>query len=340
VSGCTIKAIASRLPDQVLTNEQLAGGTWAPEQIASKTGIVTRHVAAEGECASDLAVAAAERLLSATPGLREQVDFVMLCTQTPDHFLPTTACLLQNRLGLSTSCGALDLNLGCSGYVYGLAVVQGLIAAGTATNVLLLTADTYTRLIHPGDRATRVLFGDGACATWVAATEGNWIGPFALGTDGSGAEHFIVQAGAFRTPASAATKIEETDASGNTTTPAHIRMGGPAIFAFSLERVPAVVHKCLGQAGLELDDIDYYVFHQANRFMLEHLRRKVGIPQARMVVRMEATGNTVSASIPLALEALIRERALFPGARLMLVGFGVGLSWGACVVTWEGKADS
>lgn len=340
VIGSAIRAIAGALPDQVITNADLCDLGWTAEEIEQKTGIAERHVAHARECASDFAVSAAESLLIKSQLCRDEVDFVVFCTQTPDYLLPATACIIQDRLGLPTTCGALDANLGCSGYVYGLALARAVIGVGFAHNVLLLTGDTYTRLIHPRDRSVRTLFGDAATATWIAATERDGLGPFSFGTDGSGAKNLIVRAGALRLPASAETKREETDASGNVRTAEHLFMDGVEIFSFALERVPESVEHCLKKAGLTLDDIDLLVFHQANRYMLDHLQRKLGVPDEKMVVYLREVGNTVSSSIPLALEAMLREGRLTDGLRLLLVGFGVGYSWASCLVKWEGGSGS
>jgi 3-oxoacyl-[acyl-carrier-protein] synthase-3 len=252
--------------------------------------------------------------------------------------LPTTACVLQDRLGLRTTIGALDFNLGCSGFVYGLSLAKGLIETGQARRVLLLTADTYSRLIHPMDRSVRTLFGDGAAAALIADCEADapQIGPFAFGTDGSGAQNLIVPTGGYRTPRSAATAEELTDASGNIRTADNLYMNGPAIMAFTLREVPAAIARLEAMTGVGLHDYDVVAFHQANGFMLERLRAKLDIAPSKFALRLEACGNTVSSTIPIALEPLIggstRRRAL-------LVGFGVGYSWAACQAVLPSEGD-
>lgn len=333
--------LAAFLPAGTLSNEDLAAlyPDWPAQKIYDKTGIRQRHVAAEGETASDLAFGAAQALFARGAVRPEAIDFLILCTQAPDYILPTSACVLQHRLGLSRTAGALDVNLGCSGFVYGLSLAKGLIESGAATRVLLLTADTYSKYIHPQDKSVRTLFGDAAAATLVAAqeTEGNAaadaIGPFVFGTDGSGAHKLMVEAGGFRRPSDATSAIETADASGNVRSAEHLYMNGAEVFAFTLREVPQAVERLLERAGLERDDVDLYVLHQANRFMLDALRRKLGLDQARMPVCMEDVGNTVSSTIPLALIALRDAGAIPEGARLMLVGFGVGYSWAATLIT-------
>jgi 3-oxoacyl-[acyl-carrier-protein] synthase-3 len=326
-----IRAIEYHLPERTLTNRELAESfpDWTVEKIAGKTGIIERRLAAPDECASDLAVDAARKLFASGVCKPDEVDFLLLCTQSPDYFLPTTACLVQDRLGLPTSAGALDFNLGCSGFVYGLSLAKGLIETGQANNVLLLTAETYSKFLHPEDRGVRALFGDAAAATLVQARpdglpEGqSWIGPFVFGTDGKGMNNLIVARGGMRRESAAVT----TNGSAN-----HLHMNGPEIFTFTLNAVPRAVHDLLERAGKRIDDIDLFVFHQANRFMLDHLRERLNIPREKFVVAMSHCGNTVSSTIPIALRDAANQKLLHPGQLVMLVGFGVGYSWGATLI--------
>jgi 3-oxoacyl-[acyl-carrier-protein] synthase-3 len=292
-------------------------------------------VAAEAECASDLGITAAQRLFDegvCTPG---EIDFLLFCTQSPDYFLPTTACTMQARLGLSTACGALDFNLGCSGYVYGLALAKGLIETRQATSLLLVTAETYSKFIHPRDRSVRTIFSDGAAATLITAIEGDedLVGPFVFGTDGSGARELIVPAGGMRLPTDRADECTRVLDSGETVNGRFLYMDGAEIFNFTLGAVPAVVGRLLHKSGRQAEQVDMYVFHQANRFMLERLQKKLRIPAERFCINMEGYGNTVSSTVPMALELLLREGRIGPGSAVMLVGFGVGLSWAACMAT-------
>lgn len=325
-----IVAIASHLPEQVLSNDDLAAlyPSWPADKILDKTGVQTRHIAAPGETAVDLAQAAAEALFARGRVSPADIDYLLFCTQAPDHILPTSACLLQRRLGLRTDIGALDFNLGCSGFVYGLSMAQALIASGQARRVLLLTADTYSKLIHPMDRGVRSLFGDGAAATLVEAveTDAPALGPFVFGTDGSGAENLIVPAGGFRRPRSPETAVVAEDASGNLRSADHLYMNGAAIMTFTLGAVPAAIDQLLARAGAKLDDFDAVVLHQASAFILDRLRRKLAVPEDRFVVALRDWGNTVSSTIPMALEPLVRDGR---PRRVLLVGFGVGYSWAA-----------
>jgi 3-oxoacyl-[acyl-carrier-protein] synthase-3 len=325
-----LTAIASSLPERVLSSADLAREypDWSMEKIEEKTGIARRHIAADGECASDLACAAALKLFACGACSPAEVDYVLFCTQTPDYLLPTTACVMQQRLGLPTRAGALDFNLGCSGYVYGLSLANGLIAAGHARCVLLLTGDTYSKFIDPADRSVRTLFGDAGAASIVRAREGARpkLGPFVFGTDGRGGANLIVHEGGAR-------KMSFPGAA-NGAAP-RLVMNGPEIFRFTLESVPAAVDALLAKAGLSRDEIDLFVFHQANAFMLDHLRRKMGIAESRFALALRDVGNTVSSSIPLALEASARSGQLRNNALVMVVGFGVGYSWAAGLVRWE-----
>ena len=298
------------LPDAILANEQLVAiyPEWTEEKIYAKTGIVSRHVSSKGETALDLAERATRKLLNSYGLDTAEVDFLLLCTQSSEYRLPSSSCLLQNRLGIPTTAGALCFDHGCSGFVYGLSLAKGLIAGGVANNVLLVTSETYTKYIKPEDKSTRTIFGDGATATWVDEETAVKIGAFSFGTDGAGAESLIVRNG-------------------------KLFMDGPEIFNFTLDIVPKTMDDVLEKNGMTRDDIDLYVFHQANKFMLDTIRKVNGLPRDRFYVDLESTGNTVSSTIPLALKQLDDAGRLQPGMKVMLMGFGVGLSWGATIVT-------
>lgn len=337
-TAARVVAIATHVPERVLDNAELAAiyPEWTAQKIEDKLGIRERRIAAPDETASDLAFHAAEKLFGGTGIDRAEIDFLIFCTQAPDYILPTSACLLQTRLGLRTATGAFDINLGCSGYVYGLAVAAGLIAAGAARSVLLLTADTYSKFIHPGDRGIRTLFGDGAAATLIRAAaadeDGASIGPFVFGTDGSGARALMVETGGARKPRSAETAVATTDATGNVRAPDNLRMNGAGVMSFSLRAVPPCIDELLAKSGTARDAVDFYVLHQANKFMLDALAKSLKLPPEKLPRRFAMIGNTVSSSIPFVLEELMSEGRLDPGTSVMVVGFGVGLSWAAGLV--------
>ena len=327
-----IKDIAYYLPANVLTNEQIAAAfpEWSAEKVASKVGITERHIAAPDETATDMAEKAAN-LLFAQGIDKSQIDFVLLCTQSPDYFLPSSACILQDRLGLSKNCGAFDFNLGCSGYEYGLAVAKGLIAAGIAKNILLLTAETYTKYIHPQDKGNMTIFGDGATATLIATGGFAEIGEVVLGTDGSGAENLIVRTLASRHKTMAGHDGEDED--GNLQSDDHLYMHGGNVFNFTADVVPDMVEKLLLQTGLQQDEVDLWVFHQANKYMINYLRKLLGIDKDKFYIFMEKVGNTVSSTIPIALCEARKEDKLH--GNILLAGFGVGLSWGGVMLKAE-----
>jgi 3-oxoacyl-[acyl-carrier-protein] synthase-3 len=337
-----ISAIEYYLPEAKVTTQDLAAAfpAWSVEKIDAKTGILDRHISAAGQCASDLGFAAARKLFDSGACRPEDVDYLLFCTQSPDYFLPTTACLLQERLGIPTACGALDFNLGCSGFVYGLGMAQGLINSGQAKGVLLITAETYSKFIHPRDKSVRTIFGDAGAATFIRATDvaEPLVGPFVYGTDGRGGPNLIVPTGGARCARSVESAAEREDDSGNVRTSDNLYMNGGEIFTFTLSTVPASVQAMLDKAGLQQDDVDLFVLHQANQYMLEHLRKRMKIPQEKFLVCMRHCGNTVSSTIPIALKHAAADGKLQPGARIMLVGFGVGYSWGAAMLRWTGIA--
>ncbi len=335
----SIQAIEYHLPEDVLSTQKLAAEhpDWAVEKIDAVTGIRERHITAPGVCASDLAVVAAEKLFGSGVCRPDDVEYVLFCTQSPDYFLPTTACLLQDRLGIPTSAGAIDFNQGCSGYVYGLSLAQGLIETGQVKTVLLLTAETYTQLIHPRDRSARAIFGDAGAATLLHAVDSAEpvLGPFVFGTDGRGAPNLIVPAGGMRLPRSAETARASEDENGNTRSRDNLFMDGREIVSFTISTVPGCVEQVLAKAGRRMEEIDLVVFHQANHHMLEHLRRQISIPKEKFVESVAHCGNTVSSTIPIALKDALGSGRLAAGMLVLVVGWGVGYSWAGTLVRWQ-----
>lgn len=326
-----IKAITYYLPEKVVTNEQLVEEfpEWSVDKIAKKVGITRRHIAADDETAGDMAVKAAEKLIRENEINRESIDFILLCTQSPDYFMPSTSCIIQNRLGLSTKCGAFDFNLGCSGYEYGLAVAKSLIVAGIASNVLLLTSETYTKHLHPKDKGNRTIFGDGATASLISTDGFARIGEFVLGTDGSGFDRLIRRSGGMRY--SKALNDCRLDENGTPVSSDYLYMDGKAIFDFTSDVVPPMVEETLKKNGLAMNDVDLFVFHQANKYMINYLRKLMDIDKDKFYVFMEEVGNTVSSTIPIALCEAQKEGRL--KGNIVLAGFGVGLSYGATIIS-------
>ena len=311
-----IHAIAYQTGGKEITNADIVRDfpDWSEKKISVKIGIDKRFVS-ETETASDLAYKAAEKLFRQGGIRKESIDALILCTQSPDYFLPTTACILQDRLGLRTDIMAFDYNLGCSGYVYGLGISKSLILSGLANNVLLLTAETYNRYIDSTDRGNRSLFSDAATATIISSEHGIFqIGIPVYGTDGSGYEKLIVKGGGARVPQESAR---------------HLFMDGPEIFNFTLEAVPPLVEQTLKKNGVAFDNVDYFIFHQANKHMLKFIREAIHIPEDRFYMCLQNYGNTVSSTIPICLFNFIQEDRVKSGGQYLLAGFGVGYSWGA-----------
>ena len=330
-----IKDIAYYLPQKVVTNEQLVEEfpEWSVEKITEKVGIHQRHVAADDETAADMAVKAAEELFEKGRCKKEDVDFILLCTQSPDYFLPTSACLIQNRLGLRTDIGALDFNLGCSGFVYGLSLAKGLVAGGMAKNVLLLTAETYNKHLHPRDKGNRSIFGDAATATMVSDEGIAEIGQFKFGTNGEGGNNLIVKTGGLRHPEKA-NDLTFDEKNGNPVSSDYLFMDGSEIFAFTLLNVPKLLKQTLQINECEKEEVDLYVLHQANKYMLDFLKKKCKIEDEKFYYCIENVGNTVSNSIPIALAEALREGRITNGQRVVIAGFGVGYSWAGSLLNF------
>ena len=329
-----IKAISYYLPKKVLTNEELVKEfpEWSVDKVAQKVGVDSRHLAAENETAGDMAEKAAKKLFEEYNIAPKSIDFLMLCTQSPDYFLPSTACVLQDRLGMPTSAGAFDYNLGCSGCIYGMAMAKGLISAGIAKNVLLLTAETYNKYLHHEDKSNRSIFGDGAAACLISTEGFAEIGEFSLGTDGSGANNLIVKTGASRQKDATGKYVE--DAEGHIWYDDYLYMNGGAIFNFTLDAVPAMMKDILAKNKLEKDDVDYFVFHQANKFMLNTIRKVCVMPKDKFYIDLAETGNTVSSTVLIGLKKCLENGTIKSGNTVMVTGFGVGLSWGGTILRY------
>lgn len=328
-----ISCISVFLPEKKLTNEilNIEFPEWSVEKISNKTGIYERSIAGDDEFVSDLAIRAALNLFEQHSIDKDSIDFVLLCTQSPDYFLPTTACIVQDKLKLPTSCGALDFNLGCSGFVYGLALANGLIAGQLAKNVLLITSETYTKYINSEDKSNRTIFGDAAAACLVSSEKPfGLINKFVFGTDGSGADNLIVKNGGRRyIDQKGVNEYSDVDFIKNDN---NLFMNGQEIFKFTAASVPILVEDCLKKNELELEDIDLFIFHQANKFMLDYIRRKINIPQEKFFIHIENIGNTVSSTIPIAISEALIQGKIRKGSNVLIAGFGVGYSYAATVL--------
>jgi 3-oxoacyl-[acyl-carrier-protein] synthase III len=322
-----IDSSAYYLPEKKENNKDLLidNPKWEISKISDKTGIFIRSIASKHQTAADLAYEAGIRLFEDS-SCKEDIDLLVLVTQSPDYVLPTSACILQDRLGLSKKCTAFDVNLGCSGFIYALSIVGSMIESGVAKKGLILCSDTYTKYIDKNDRTCRPIFSDGASATLLVGSDMDNIGPFVLGTDGSGYEKLIVKEGGAREPS-----INSNSCYGS------LDMLGADVFLFTMNTVPDCVNELLNKAKLDINDIDLFVFHQASKLVLENLIRAMSLEKDKVFINMQNIGNTVSASIPIALKDAETEGRLRNGDKIMLIGFGVGLSWGATILNWVEK---
>lgn len=327
-----IKALSYNLPEKILTNADIARDfpEWTEEKIASKIGVLERHITVEGETASDLACGAAEKLFVANSIDRESIDYLIFVTQSPDYHLPTTACTIQTRLGLSKKITAIDVNLGCSGFVTGLSLAKAIVVSGQAKNILLLTAETYSKYMHERDKSNRTIFGDGAAATLVSTEGMARIGNFVIGTDGVGAKNLIVKSGCARNPKPLNDlKFDDYD---NPRSSDNLYMDGPAILNYSLETIPQLFKDVLEKNDEDKDNIDLHIYHQANIFLANLERRKLKIAPEKYYVNIAKVGNTVSSTIPIALCMALEDGTLKQGMKVLSMAQGLGYTWGGMVL--------
>lgn len=330
-----INYVSIYLPQKKLTNQDLNFDfpEWSVDKISNKTGIFERSISENNEFVSDMAIQSAINLFKEHNINKDQIDFILLCTQSPDYFLPTTACIIQDKLGLSTNCGALDFNLGCSGFVYGLALANGLITSNIANNILLITSETYSKHINLKDKSNRTIFGDAAAACLISSKYNKGactINKFVLGTDGKGAENLIVKNGGLRNMVKDG--VDEYSDENFVKNDNNLYMNGQEIFKFTTMAVPKLVDDCLIKNNLTLEEIDLFIFHQANKFMLDYIRRKLNIPQEKFYMYFENIGNTVSSTIPIALNEALNKEKIKTGTKVLVAGFGVGYSYAATVL--------
>lgn len=332
ISG-KISHISYCLPDYILDNSEINQKfpEWSIEKIEGKTGIKQRHIAAKSETALDLGINAARKLITEFDNLRNDIDGLLFCTQSPDYALPPNACIAQDILGLRKDIPATDFSLGCSGFVFGLSIAQGWIQSNQAKCILLITAETYSKYIANEDKTVKTIFGDAGAATIISSTNTNAINKFSFYTDGSGYKNLIV-------PQSGCAKLKinaSSDAFFNNLamTSENLYMNGPEIFKFTLAVVPKLLNDCIFKSDIQFDDIDYFIFHQANQFMLDNLRIKCKIPKEKFIIEMSDVGNTVSCTIPIALKRCIDRGLIKSGNRVFVAGFGVGYSACATIIT-------
>lgn len=343
VTKVSIEAIAYALPERVLTNEELAreNPTWDMVRLLDRTGVEERRIAADDETALDLGYRACLALEQRGRLVRSEIDTVIFCTETPDHPIPPNSCILHERLGLSQHVMAFDITLACSGFVYSLGIARGLVLSGISQRVLIVTADTYSRLIHPADRSSRCLFGDGAAATIVSRSSSHQsstgddhldVVDVLFGTSGAQYERFIVRAGGARLPRSAETAKEVSDRSDNIRTAEHIEMDGIGVLSFFNTTVPETVRDLLNRNNLRVENVGSFVFHQASKIAVDGIARSLGLNTDRLIFDMRTFGNTVSASVPIALRRAQEVGRIRKDRPIVLCGFGVGLSWASALI--------
>jgi 3-oxoacyl-[acyl-carrier-protein] synthase III len=317
-----IVGIATSLPSQIVSsNDSTFFLSEDVEKITENLGFLKRRVVNTDTCTSDLCFFAANKLLETLEIQRENIDGIIFVSQTPDYILPATAFLLQQRLGLAKTCFAFDVNLGCSGYVYGLWLASNLIQGG-AKNVLVLAGDTISKLIAPSDRATAFVFGDAGSATLVSYNHDSPLIHTVIGSDGSGSANLCVPKGGFRNPMQHNNLPLEQPS---------LFMDGSEVFAFTLREVPKMMRALLDRAGITLDQVEKCFLHQANQFMLNHLGKRMKIPSEKLVIMLEGIGNTSSASIPISISEYKRLNPENSIGLSVLAGFGVGWSWAGMI---------
>ena len=324
MSSAALISVASWLPEARLTNadlEQLVDTS--DEWIRSRTGIAERRIAAPGDATSDLAARAGAIALERAGVRPADIDLLVVATSTPDMVFPSTACLAQAKMGLT--CPAYDLNAACTGFIYAIEMATAMIESGRARTIMVIGADVLSSIVDYTDRSTCILFGDGAGAVVLQASEEPGVLSVHLGADGAGADLLYVPAGG-----SAAPVTPENLAAGDT----YLKMNGNEVFKFAVRAIPGVTKQALADSGLTTDDVDWLIPHQANQRITDTVAQRLGIPHERVVCRIEDIGNTSAASIPIALDSLYRDGHLRAGNILALVGFGAGLTYGAAIVRW------
>ena len=327
-----IKGISYYLPKRIITNEEISSAfpEWTAEKIYTKLGVKERHVVSNGETALDLGINSANKLFEEYSFIKEEIDFLIFCTQSPDYHLPTSACIIQDRLGLSKSIGAIDINLGCSGWIYGMYLAKSLVKSGMVKNALVITSETYSIYLHENDKGNRTIFGDGSAATLVSTDGFCKLGESVLGTDGEGFEKLIVKTGGAKYP----TKFNDTklDDFGNPLSSDFLYMNGPDILNYTLDVIPTLYVQVLDKNMLAPTEIDMNVFHQANQYIAKLQRRKLKIPEEKYFEYFECVGNTVSSTIPIALKEAIKKGKIQKGNKVLSLAQGLGYSWGGIVM--------
>ncbi len=332
-----IKRIVYNLPKKLVTNEDLVAENpmWDLTTIAKKTGVDQRYIADEDETALDISIGACKEFFKLSGVEPSEIDAIIFCTQTPDYVMPPNSSLIHRHFDFRKDVMAFDINLACSGYIYALTIAKSLIVSYVVRNVLLITADTYSKLIHRRDRSTRTLFGDAASVSHiVACSDNNGILAQSLGSEGKYFKKFYVPAGGFKFPKSESTSKTDIDNGGNMRSEENIVMDGMGIWNFIRSKIPEHILNFLDENKLNLRDIDLFVFHQASALTLDSLQKSLKIPDEKMFRNIRKYGNTVSTSIPIALAEAIEQGYINKGNLVLLSGFGVGLSYGSILMRY------
>jgi len=326
------------LSSEKISNEELSSRfpDASGVEIFKKTGISIRYQTMGEVVASDLGLAAAKKLFRENNIDTSKIDYVIYVSSCLDYKCPTTACIIQHELGLNKGIGAIDILHGCTGYIYGLSSAKGLIATGQAENVLLITADSVTKMVHPDDLELLSIFSDAGAACLISKDQlglSAEIGSFTFGTDGGGENNIKISRSGMKNPTDAKWFEKHKDVPSGMKW-GHLTMNGSQIFIFAIRRIPNLVDEILKKENLSKDDIDLFIFHQANGVMLDFLRSKLKIPKKKFYFNIANKGNTVSASIPIALKDAFDEGLIKRGNKVLLVGFGIGYSWGGTVIKY------
>ena len=333
--NCEIKHIEYVLPSVLLDNEFFKSNNpdYNLTRFEEKVGIKSRYICNENESTLTLAIKAVNKLIEKNNIQTKDIDFLILCTQSPEYMLPTTSCIIQERCHLPNNIGALDINLGCSGYTYALSMGKAMISSGQAKNVILVTSETYSKYINKKDLINSLLFGDAATATLISKSEYNGVENFIFGTDGSGYDKLIVKNNFFNKDK---TVIEKTYSNFNVYTDNNLYMDGPEVFKFTLDKIPSLIEDIHKKNNINDDEITKYIFHQANLMLLEFVRKKAKIDKSKMFYYLSKTGNTVSNTIPIALKEYSKS-SYNKKEKIVLAGFGVGLSWCGGIINLKNK---
>ncbi|EOD00558.1 beta-ketoacyl-ACP synthase III [Caldisalinibacter kiritimatiensis] len=324
--GVGIIGVGSYLPEKILTNKDLENMVdTSDEWIKTRTGIEERRILDDDKTTSYMAIKAAENAIKDSGIKKEQIDLIIVTTVTPDMAFPSTACLVQRSLGCMNAA-AFDLEAACSGFLYGLSVAYGYIKSGLYKNILLISAEALSRIVDWTDRNTCVLFGDGAGAVILSEVpKDKGILSISLGADGTGADYLMQPAGGAKLPASEETIKNRLH---------YVKMDGNSVFKFAVKKMNEASNIAIERSGLQKEDIDYLIPHQANIRIIESARKRLKLPKDKVYINLDRLGNMSSASIPVALDQALKENKINNGDNVLFVGFGGGLTWGSCVIKW------